>query len=248
MIPLLTKPQEARVAISSPTPPARFGEDVKKVRARYPCVDFSDPRNDQVERKPRSEKYNGSKILFPNIEADDTTLSTSPWASELTALPIDKSAIVLVGKVEATSAFLSSDKSGVYSEFSIRVEKVYKNRLKKPVESGDLLAVEREGGIVRFPTGKQQWVMIEGQGMPVAGEEYLLFLSEQFERGKNPDGDLHLLTGYEISTGRVSPLDSPGGGTHPLATVYRGRDVAVLLRDLAKALESSDTGLKREVK
>jgi hypothetical protein len=50
--------------------------------------------------------------------------------------------------------------------------------------------------------------------------------------------DFYLLTAYQLKEGRVIPLDAPSGGTHSIATVYKGKDESFLLSELQKIIDS----------
>ena len=95
------------------------------------------------------------------------------------------------------------DKTGAYSEFTIRIEKALKDdgRL-----SSGVLIVEREGADVKLPDGRILRYRIADQGMPRVGSRYVLFL--KYETQGN---DYHILTGYRLYNGHVFPLDDAIG-------------------------------------
>ncbi|PYS67001.1 MAG: hypothetical protein DMF73_20355 [Acidobacteria bacterium] len=126
--------------------------------------------------------------------------------------------------------FLSEDKSAVYSEFGIRIDEVLKTETRFPVVSGSVLPVERMGGLVRFPSGKLAVSIVDKQDMPHIGGRYVLFLVHRFS---SETEDFHILTGYELRSGRVSLLDRITSG--PMAA-YRGTDEISLLKDLRIAI------------
>ena len=67
---------------------------------------------------------------------------------------------------------------------------------------GETLSVTREGGSVRFVSGKIQKYRIANQQMPAKGRTYLMFLS-----GDSID-NVMIITGYELREGKVYPLDA----------------------------------------
>jgi hypothetical protein len=73
--------------------------------------------------------------------------------------------------------------------------------------------------------------------MPKVGSKYLFFLTHDFPWFGHLKDDLYLLTAYELRDGRVFPLDNPGGGTHPISTVYREKAETILFNDLEKGLK-----------
>jgi hypothetical protein len=88
----------------------------------------------------------------------------------------------------------------VYSVFSVLIEEVLKHSGKLTV--GSAIEAEREGGRVKFPSGRTHLYMISEQDMPRVGGRYVLFLSET-----NTENVFEIITGYEIRADSVSPLD-----------------------------------------
>ncbi len=132
--------------------------------------------------------------------------------------------------VTDAQAYLSNDKTGVYSEFTVRIDEVLKNDSPAQFTVGSFIAVERFGGRVRFPSGRIGTYWASGQGMLRIGRRYVLFLSSSAE-------SFQIITGYELRGGHVILLDNHGQG-HPL-TSYRGADEALLIRDLRDILSKS---------
>ena len=78
---------------------------------------------------------------------------SSHWAEGLDALPFNESDIALIGFVLDAKAHLSSDKTGIYSEFVVQVEEVLQNNAKESLNLSRMISLERFGGAVRFPSG-----------------------------------------------------------------------------------------------
>jgi hypothetical protein len=129
---------------------------------------------------------------------------------QVSALPVTQSDVILVGEVTDAKAYLSNDRVGIYSEFAIRADEVLKNGSPLLITPTGSVVLEREGGRVRFPSGSVQRYAIANQGMPQVGKRYLLFL-----KSIEDDQDFSIITGYELNTGRVSPLDGKGTTLHP---------------------------------
>ena len=127
---------------------------------------------------------------------------TGAWWAGLSPLPIEQSDAVVLGIVSGSEAHLSDDNTGIYSEYSFVVSEILKDSSKTIIPGQ--LTVNRLGGAVRFKSGKVQRYEIAGQGAPQIGAQYVLFLR------KTADGDFLILTGYELSNGRVKPLDGEG--------------------------------------
>jgi hypothetical protein len=72
---------------------------------------------------------------------------------------------VVLGIVTSRDAYLSEDRTGIYSEFTVLVSEVFKDPT-KTIISGMPISVNRTGGAVRFKSGKFQKYQIAHQGMP----------------------------------------------------------------------------------
>jgi hypothetical protein len=182
--------------------------------------------------KAKSKRYKG--IGIPVTETGELLTVHTEWDVGLPALPVAKSDLVLIGEVTDAQAYLSEDKDWVYSEFTIRVDEVLKNTGKVTVSQGSSLVTDRDGGGVRFPSGRITIQYIVGQGMPHSGRRYALFLTCDDQQQS-----IHILTGYELRGGRVFPLDKPGGGQAAAATLYKDADEAAFLNDLRAAIANS---------
>ncbi len=126
---------------------------------------------------------------------------TTDWYIGLPPLPITQSDVVILGEVADGQAYLSEDKTGVYSEFTVTIERVFKNN---DLSSGDSLIAEREGGFIKFASGRTMPYVVTGQRLPRVGQKYVLFLK------RNATGnDYHIITGYQVRNNRVLPLDQP---------------------------------------
>jgi hypothetical protein len=118
-------------------------------------------------------------------------------------LPVEKSDVVITGIVEKAEAFLSADHGDIFSQFTIRATSTLKHTA--PLDN-QILIVERRGGALRFKNGK---VVERGncwEKMPMVGRSYLFFLKSQ-----PSTKDFHIITGYELSDGKVSALDGESG-------------------------------------
>jgi len=211
-------------------------DDIKK---NFPSVEYTSELAADESRKSKSAKYDKYKVLNPEITEDGNEMSFGHWLPNESPLPVTDSEIIVLGKVTSLDAHLSSNKNAVYSELSIEIEKVFKNSKNDEFEEGKFVTAERDGGIVIFPPGFKMWYLVLGQGMPRVGGRYVFFLTHEFAFYGYKEKDLFLLTAYELREGRVYPLDSPDGGTHPVATFYKGKEESVLISDLKDALKKS---------
>lgn len=174
-----------------------------------PVVDYDAPDlTEGLEREQRiikNERYD--KILQviknPNPEYEfEISHDAEPVP---TIIPFTESKLVVIGKIVTANAYLSNEKKGIYSEFSVNIETILKKDGKKDLKSGKTISMDRAGGVVRYSTGQKMLYMNAGQKMPNVNQRYLLFLDTDDERNPN----YKLLTGYKLENGKVTSLDSP---------------------------------------
>ena len=172
---------------------------------RFPIADYSaavpsDPK-ERSKRQEKGKKYDKSAWrIYPETTS---SMSRVDYVNpNLPAIPLKESSAVIVGQITDAKAYLSNDKTGVYSAFTVQIDEVLKNSLSIPLSSASSVEVERDGGRVKFPGGRILTYTINSQDMPVVGLRYVLFLS-------NPHGqsDFQILTAYELREGKVYPLD-----------------------------------------
>jgi hypothetical protein len=142
----------------------------------------------------------------------------------LPAFPTEKATAIVCGTVTDARGYLSNDKSGVYSSFTIQVEEVLKNPGKLTVDS--VIEVEREGGRVQFPSGRIRLYMIAEQDMPKVGSRYVFFLVDG-----NNELVFEILTGYEIKDSAILPLDEL-----PQSSAYENSAAPKFLEELKTKL------------
>ena len=85
---------------------------------------------------------------------------------------------IIIGTVTDRKAFLSNDKTAVYSEFTVQVEQVLKGQADNLLMPQNTIAVQSSGGAIRFPSGK---ILRRGnifERMPLLNKQYLFFLKE----------------------------------------------------------------------
>lgn len=181
------------------------GEKVLDDDAR-PIVNFDNAESvkaaEKNTRQLKNSRHNKESLVLRNPNTGVGEVIREPeWEAGLSDLPAHKSDIVVEGIVADTKAFLSEDKTGIYSEFTIRVSKVMKVVSGLSVNLGDLIVSERFGGKVRYPSGQVVLYRIGGQGAPMGGKRYLFFLA------RAEQGNYKLLTAYEIQGQKVFALD-----------------------------------------
>lgn len=209
--------------------------------AATPIVDFEDvsgtgrSEGDRHLKNTRHDK--ASFVLSQPHQHAGEVIRESHWQADLSDLPADKSDLIIEGEVTGAQAFLSDDKTGIYSEFTIRTSKILKAPAHLSVSAGDTVVAERSGGKVKYPSGKVIRYRIEGQGMPALGERYLFFLA------RTAEGNYRLLTAYEIRGDKVFALDGSRinfrGQGDWVFDKHNGKDLHIFHEDVERAINSS---------
>jgi hypothetical protein len=163
-------------------------------------VAFSALDQSDAKRRARGEKHNKSNWNVDPDTISDSTVIVDSVDVHLPALPTERAAAVVIGTIADAKAYLSTDKTGVYSTINVLVDEVLKSPGKLKV--GDLVEAEREGGRVRFSSGRVHLYMVSEQDMPRVGGRYLLFLT-----ATDNDSVFEILTGYELRELSVYALD-----------------------------------------
>ena len=180
--------------------PRKFDENRFPV-ADYSAIEPSDP-SERSKRQQKGKKYDKSEWrIYP--DASSSMARVDYVNPNLPALPLTQSTAIIVGQVTDAKAYLSNDKTGVYSVFAVQVDEVLRNSSKVPFSVGSSIEVERDGGRVKFPNGRLLLYAISSYDMPQVGLRYVLFLTTA-----DGQSDFQILTGYELSEGKVHPLDN----------------------------------------
>ena len=192
----------------------------------FPMVEFSVSELVDAKRKALGEKHNKSLwSVNPKLPTDNTSIVDSVDLST-PAFPTNKAAAVVIGTVADAKAYLSNDKTGVYSSFVVIIEEVLKNPGK--LLAGKSIEVEREGGRVKFPSGRVHLYSVSEQRMPLVGGRYVFFLTNT-----NEESVFEVITGYEIRADAVYALDEL-----PNAVSYDGSTPANFFKELRTKLAS----------
>src|SRR5215217_2689175 len=143
---------------------------------RFPVADYTaaDPADlkERSKRQEKGKKYDKSSWgIYP--ETTSSMARVDYVNPNLPALPLIESSAVIVGQITDAKAYLSNDKTGVYSAFTVQIDEVLKNSSSVPLSSVSSIEVERDGGRVRFPGGRILIYTINSQDMPVVGLRYV---------------------------------------------------------------------------
>lgn len=201
----------------------------------FPIVDYLAPEPaDPAERAKRAEKgkKHNLKYMNPIDERVDSMYLQIDWDTKLSALPVEQSDAVVIGRVTKAQAYLSENRTAIYSEFTIDLEAILKNRPDDSLKRHTSLTVYRTGGRLRFPSGKILVSFVSHQDLPRVGNRYVFFLRDELRGVDNED--LSILTGYHLQNGQVFPLDNVLT-PHPM-NQYKGVSEGKLLTDLASSL------------
>ena len=198
------------------------------------------PRSISKEREEKNRRFDAYGD-YPLKELGEKGLqllpTTSHWWRGTGAIPVESSEAVVVGSVTKREAFLSKNEKGVYTEYEIKIEQVLKNSGDKSISPDEVIPVVRVGGTVRFGTQNVQRFTMSKLGVLKNAARYLLFLR------KNNGVDEFVVTGYELTDGKVTPLDG-GPGDDPRTRLpfhkYKGADEETLLEDVRQAIQKAN--------
>jgi hypothetical protein len=209
-----------------PAPPIKKEGQQAQIPVALYSAKLPADRADKELRVARNSRYDKRvPMTFTELPIDTTAYSTnSHWWLGIPALPTAESDAVVIGEIGGVNAYISNDKTGAYSEFTIRVKRVFKNDTR--LSAGSLVA-DREGANVQLPDGRIVRYGIAGQGMPQVGRRYVLFLQYN-EAAKVYD----IITGYELRDRYVFPLDN----AVERFTAYAGTDEQSFLSAVQSAV------------
>jgi hypothetical protein len=204
---------------TSPTAAKPADEPLKgsKYSAELPKGEFQDNQiemvPDQDRRQLRESRYKGAYSEIkdpadsnPTGPAKQTIYVIKDYAEKLDSLPASRSAAVVIGTVLSSKAYVSKDRTYVYSDFQVRVDEVLKQDPPMNLVVGGRMVASRGGGTIHFPSGRINDYVNHGEGMPAIGSQYLFFLA----RPSNiTEPEYQIITGgaYELRNGMVHPLD-----------------------------------------
>jgi hypothetical protein len=209
----------------------RSRKDYERERDEFPIAVYSASLpNEAAERAlrlARNSRYDKrGAVPFDELPADVKERSVACDWSLTPALPTAESDVVLSGRVLAANGYLSNDKTGAYSEFTVIIEEVLKRDGRSSLEPGNLIIVEREGASVQRPSGRIVRIGFAGAGMPRIGRQYVLFL-----KYNDQGDDYHIVTGYELRNKRVFPLDMG-----ERFSIYKDTDTGTFLNAVHQAV------------
>jgi hypothetical protein len=197
---------------------------------QWPITDYERPLPSEPEKRAkrlaRGKKYDKPKVPVEPAANYGQSITNDHWYLSIPSLPTTESNIIVIGEIVSAQSYLSNNRTGVYSEFAVRIERILKDT-NHALTIGNIIDVEREGGRVRSPSGQVTRYSINGQNMPRVGKRYLLFLTCTDQEQAS-----HIVTGYELRAGKVFPLDEAGDKFD----LYKGVDETELLNTIQEAI------------
>lgn len=172
---------------------------------QLPTADYNAPETNDPEtrdrRRVRNSRYDKREVVDKNSDTSITLTQVQYEGEERWPLPTSESDVVVVGEVQGRQSYLSNDKSGVYTEFSVSVSEVLKGDPAQ-INQGVTITASRAGGVVRYPDGHKRLYLVSGGGLPLDGGQYVLFL-----KANGQDQDYSILTMYQLGLDDVIPID-----------------------------------------
>jgi HAMP domain-containing protein len=217
-----------------------------------PIVDFNaptpaDPR-EKALRRSRSKLYDYAgdptdAKKFSLTEGSEPVLLDLPISDgpKESPIPVQQADAVVIGIIIDARAYLSNDKTNVYSEFTTSLVDVLLNDRSASLYAGAVITTSRRGGTVKLPSGKTLVRGALGRTMPQIGNRYLLFLR------KNEEGQtFSIITGYELRNGKVIPLDGLSKKTPQFSqyAAYENADETTLLNQVRESISQEGSKVK----
>jgi hypothetical protein len=204
--------------------------------AATPVVDLNSAAADNETRQGKNRRHNNGGLEVAEAPVGNAEITVSSESS-IPDFPFGMSDMVVEGTVTDSNAFISEDKTGVYSEYTITVSDVVKPSASNPVSKHDTITAERFGGRVRYPSGQIVRYKASGHGSPLKNAKYVFFL-------KKVDGGSYLiLTAYELRGNKAFALDGSRVSLRKgdwAFDKHNGQDVTEFKKDLDKALKGGN--------
>lgn len=177
-----------------------------ELEGQFPIVDYdalevANPET-RAKRKIKNSRYDKRTLVGNEPQPGVVEAARINEGYYVPALPVAQSSLIVTGEVLNAQAHLSNDKGDIYTELTIHINEVIKNKTGVTIAPSDTITVEREGGIVRYSNGHKMLYHLAEEGMPTTGRKYVLFLHSIVH-----SQDYGVLTGYELTPDGVVPVD-----------------------------------------
>ena len=209
--------------------PSQKNENPFEDLSKYPTVEYDapEPTNavEREERRIKNKRYDVNLPIIKNPHPEDTALIGSDVEPLPSAIPFAKSRVVIIGEILNSKAFLSNEKKGIYSEYSVRIENILKEDKKKKLKIDEIIMIDRAGGVVQYPNRQKMLYLNDWQNLPKINTRYILFLEK--DNDQNPN--YKILTGYQINDNKITALDN-----HPDFEKFNGKSEEDLINQILK--------------
>jgi hypothetical protein len=137
-----------------PTVPENPFGDLRK----FPIAKYNAPEPasaaEREERRIKGKRHD-AKLPVTKVPAPDQIAEISSDAEPIPkAIPVAESSLVVVGTITEGEAFLSNEKKGIYSEYTIRIQTILKEDPRKKLKPDDTEIADRSGGVAEYPNGQ----------------------------------------------------------------------------------------------
>ncbi len=164
------------------------GADSALPVANYEAAEPVDPI-ERAKRRAKNNRYDRqSSEVIKEAPYPLEAIWSSYWSRGLPSIPVLQSDAIIIGEVVDAQAHLSNDKTGVYSEFVIRLEEILKEsdgKLAISLANSQVISAERFGGAVRFPSGVVQKYKTQFQVCLGRGDVICCFLRSLIKKGNS---------------------------------------------------------------
>ena len=175
--------------------------------SKYPTADYNAPEitntAERQERIIKNRRYDKKLSVITSPAPDDIAAISSDAESEPAAIPFAESKLIIIGEILSSKAFLSNEKKGIYSEYSVRIQDILKEDKQKKWQLDETITMDRAGGVVCYPNGQKMLYRNDWQNFPEVNGRYVIFLANDDEQNSN----YSLLTAYRLQDGKITALD-----------------------------------------
>lgn len=175
--------------------------------SKYAVVDYDAPEAvnlaDTEERKLKNKRYDSLYLVSKNPHPDDGAVTYIDEKPPLPMIPTAESDLIIIGEIVNANAFLSNDKHGVYTEFTVQISEILKSDASRKLKQGDTIKADRVGGFVRYANGQKVLYKDAQKDLPRTGGKYTLFLKTDKQ-----SPNYEILTGQELKNDSFTPLDT----------------------------------------
>jgi hypothetical protein len=158
---------------------------------------------DEATRLAKAKRYDEGKVDLTTLRPGEVLIDQ--YWPRIEVMPVSGSASVIVGVVLGLQAYLSNDRSRIYTEITVRIEEVLKS------DKGNMIGtviLDKLGGALHMKEGRivRDPLHICYLGNVRCGARYVFFAK------KTHDGmDLEMQKAYELRGGEVYELTDDGG-------------------------------------